>query len=62
MTTGTHRMRITLDVTVDPETWALVYGDDALADNGDEVASYVLGQVQGSAAAEAGAITEVTLR
>lgn len=58
----TQKLRITLDITVDPEAWELVYGHSPVDDNGRDLADYVLHSVMGSAATEAGCITRVDLR
>lgn len=53
------KVRVVLSVDVDPEAWALIYGT-APEDIASDVHTYVVGQVQGSAAADEGAITDVT--
>lgn len=60
------KVRVVLSVEVDPETWELVYGTDAIAKGGakllrEDVRCYVEAQVYGSAAREAGAITNTEL-
>lgn len=55
---STQKVRVTLDITVDPEAWLLAYGLDAASD----LADYVMHHILGSAAADAGCITRVDLR
>lgn len=57
------KVTITLSVEVDRDAWELTYGaHDAVATLRTDVKEYVLNHVQGSAAAEEGAITRVTLK
>lgn len=55
------KIQVKLTIEVDPETWELVYGNEP-AELRADVREYVLGSIQGSAAADAGCITRVTLQ
>ena len=53
------KVRVVLTVEVDAEAWEAIY-DTAREDLREDVKTYVLSQVQGSAAADEGAIKRVT--
>lgn len=54
------KVRVVLTVEVDPENWEAVYGVP-IGEQRDDVRSYVVEQVRGSAASQEDCITEVTL-
>lgn len=56
------RVRITLDVEVNPEQWELIYGNDPRADRAEDVRQYVAQQIAASSAADGSAIVRVGLR
>ena len=53
------KVRVTLVVEVDPETWEMIYGTGR-KELRDDVKQYALGQLQQSAAADEGGIIRVT--
>lgn len=55
------KIRVELTVEIDPDAWEMTYGTprDELR---QDVKTYVLGYIQGSAAAEEDCITRVTLK
>lgn len=55
------KIRVTLSLEVDPDTWTLEYGTDGRSAIRDDAKSYVLEQVAGCTAAESGAIAKVDL-
>lgn len=58
---STMKVRVTLTIEVDPESWDMTYGVEPERIRTD-VREYVLNQVQGSAASDEGAIVSVTLK
>lgn len=57
------KVTVTLTIDVDPEAWDLTYGSGPTpAEVRTDVKSYALNQLQGSAAAEEGAIVGVVQR
>jgi len=61
MTAKTMKIRVSLTVEIDPETWSHTYGDEpeTRAEWADEIRRHILNDIAGSSAAEAGAIVEV---
>ena len=56
------KVRCVITVEVDPEAWELTYGSPDGVSLRQDVRDYITAHVQGSAAADEGCITNVTLQ
>ena len=56
---ATMKVRVTLSIEVDVEAWNLAYGTGSATAIRQDVADYVVAQVQGCAAADEGGIVNV---
>lgn len=60
--TNTMKVRVTLTIDVDRESWSTIYGTTEGANEvRDDVRSYVLNQIQQSAAADEGGIVSARI-
>jgi hypothetical protein len=57
-----QKMRLTLDLVIDTDNWYTMYGVDPLADNAQDVATYAVSLLRGSAAWDGAGIVSVEVR